>query len=87
MPPELETPIVEDAQDDRRDRTREAEVRKSSKDKVRIAVARDDAFCFYYPDNLAKLEEAGAELVYFSPIAGDALPADIRCVIFGGGYP
>jgi len=87
VPPELETPIAEGAEDDRRDRTREAEVRKSSKDKVRIAVARDEAFCFYYPDNLAKLEEAGAELVYFSPIAGDVLPADIRGVIFGGGYP
>ena len=58
-----------------------------SKPKVRIAVARDEAFCFYYPENLAKLEDAGAELVYFSPIAGEGLPSDVQGVIFGGGYP
>ena len=55
--------------------------------RVRIAVARDDAFCFFYPENLNLLERAGAELVFFSPVAGDELPRGIAGVIFPGGYP
>ncbi|MCF8114499.1 MAG: cobyrinate a,c-diamide synthase [Desulfotignum sp.] len=53
----------------------------------RIAVARDKAFCFYYPDNLAMLENAGACLVFFSPLAEDRLPDDIDGLYLGGGYP
>ncbi|KAB8191708.1 cobyrinate a,c-diamide synthase [Lysobacter maris] len=52
----------------------------------RIAVARDAAFCFLYPANLALLREAGAELSFFSPVAGDALP-ECDAVWLPGGYP
>lgn len=53
---------------------------------VRIAVARDAAFCFLYPANLDLLREAGAELRFFSPLAGEALPV-CDAVWLPGGYP
>jgi len=52
----------------------------------RIAIARDKAFCFLYPANLDLLREEGAELAFFSPLAGDALP-DCDAVWLPGGYP
>ena len=54
---------------------------------VRIAVPKDQAFCFYYPESLRRLEAAGAELVYFSPINGESLPPGIKGLYMGGGYP
>jgi cobyrinic acid a,c-diamide synthase len=54
---------------------------------VRVGVARDAAFCFYYQDNLDLLEEAGSELVPFSPLSDRELPPDLDLVYLGGGYP
>jgi cobyrinic acid a,c-diamide synthase len=60
---------------------------EESHSSVRIAVARDSAFCFYYPDNLELLEDAGAELIEFSPVSDRDFPPDIDGVYLGGGYP
>lgn len=54
---------------------------------VRIAVAKDDAFCFVYNDNLDYLKERGCELVFFSPLADKKLPDSIDGLLLYGGYP
>jgi cobyrinic acid a,c-diamide synthase len=62
-------------------------IRPTGPTRARLAIARDQAFCFYYEDNLRLLSEAGFELVAFSPIHDAALPADADAIYLGGGYP
>jgi len=54
---------------------------------VSIAVARDEAFCFVYEDNLRLLRQAGAEIVEFSPLKDSSLPQGIGGMYLPGGYP
>ena len=54
--------------------------------KIRLGIARDAAFGFYYADDLDALQQAGAELIPFSPIADAALPA-VEALFLGGGFP
>ncbi len=53
----------------------------------RMAVAMDEAFCFYYQENLDFLRRHGWELVPFSPLHDAALPDQIEAILLGGGYP
>ncbi|MCE5286365.1 MAG: cobyrinate a,c-diamide synthase, partial [Pelosinus sp.] len=54
--------------------------------KVRLGVAQDEAFSFYYPESLGVLEKLGAELVAFSPLFDQKLP-EVDGLLFGGGFP
>jgi cobyrinic acid a,c-diamide synthase len=54
---------------------------------VRLGIAKDEAFCFYYAENLRMLQEAGAKLFYFSPLHDKKLPANLDGLYLGGGYP
>ena len=54
---------------------------------LRLAVAQDEAFCFYYEDNLRMLRENGVTIVCFSPIHDEVLPQNIDGILLGGGYP
>ena len=58
-----------------------------TEEKVRIGVADDEAFCFFYADNLNLLEQMGAELVRFSPIHDRELPEELDGLLLSGGYP
>ncbi|MBW4616248.1 MAG: cobyrinate a,c-diamide synthase [Desmonostoc vinosum HA7617-LM4] len=54
---------------------------------IRIAIARDRAFNFYYQDNLDLLQQLGAELIFWSPLVDAELPSDVLGMYFGGGFP
>ena len=54
---------------------------------IKIGIAKDSAFSFYYNDNIEFLENLGAEIKYFSPLKGEKIPDDVDMLYFGGGYP
>lgn len=65
----------------------DSDLRYHFEDSPVIAVAWDEAFCFYYEDNLRLLEEHGARLRYFSPLHDSRLPEGCNGILLGGGYP
>ena len=60
---------------------------ETSPARVRIAVAQDEAFCFTYAETLEAFRDAGAEVVFFSPLRDTALPENIGGLYLPGGYP
>ncbi|AKP66206.1 cobyrinate a,c-diamide synthase [Companilactobacillus ginsenosidimutans] len=66
--------------------TFENEINKLHPNKISIGIAKDEAFNFYYRDNLELLENLGVKLVPFSPVADKSLP-DVDALWLGGGYP
>ncbi|MCR5195086.1 MAG: cobyrinate a,c-diamide synthase [Pseudobutyrivibrio sp.] len=54
---------------------------------VKLAIARDEAFCFYYRENIEMLKSHGVKIVEFSPLNDSKLPEGISGILLGGGYP
>lgn len=79
----------ESADKDKRQTLKNAELMRlqDQNNTVNIAVAMDEAFCFYYEDNLRMLKKCGAQLLYFSPLHDTKLPEDCDAMLLGGGYP
>mgnify|MGYP003326094579 CR=1 FL=1 len=64
-----------------------SEIVSDEKVTARIGVARDEAFCFFYEENLKLLRKLGAELIEFSPVHDKSIPENIDGLLLGGGYP
>ena len=77
--------ILEISENDRDTKFTSLEITK--KYNVKIAVAYDRAFCFYYEDNLRLLEAYGGKLVWFSPLGQEKIPEEADALLLGGGYP
>ncbi|HLC15284.1 MAG TPA: cobyrinate a,c-diamide synthase [Thermodesulfovibrionia bacterium] len=65
----------------------QVEKRKCHNTAIRIGIALDEAFWFYYQENFDILKKAGMELVFFSPLKEQKVPAGVNALYFGGGYP
>lgn len=65
----------------------QTETQEQVEPQVRIGVAKDEAFCFFYEDNFDMLRQMGAEIVWFSPLHDKELPKHIDGLMFHGGYP
>ena len=81
------TSLLDHSQQDVRLESTTAPVVLRRQMRVRLGVARDKAFSFYYEDNFDLLREAGAEIVPFSPLADAKLPRNLDGLYLGGGYP
>ncbi|WP_163336676.1 cobyrinate a,c-diamide synthase [Desulfopila sp. IMCC35008] len=65
----------------------QGDIQQKKSEKMRLAVAYDEAFCFYYPENFDILRRHGITPVFFSPLYDEAVPEDVSGIYFGGGYP
>ncbi len=91
VPPRETPPLTKDGvwgmQESFRRRSLHPLKKKTGWGKVKVAVARDRAFSFYYQDNLDLLQQLGAELVFWSPLSDAGLPESVQGMYFGGGFP
>jgi cobyrinic acid a,c-diamide synthase len=62
-------------------------VTRKKQKKLRLGLAQDEAFCFYYPQNLELFEARGFDIIRFSPVHDQKLPEQLDMLYFGGGYP
>lgn len=79
--------LAQKASSPQQNRVMEAGNRPAVSSRPRLAVARDEAFCFYYPENFQIFEQCGFDIVPFSPLYDRTLPEDICGIYLGGGYP
>ena len=76
-----------DLSDEQAQNGKPAELTESPRQQVTLAVARDEAFCFYYEENLRMLRQYGIRIEEFSPVCGRRFPEDADGILLGGGYP